>query len=249
MAGHSKWAQIKRKKAVTDARRGQLFTKLLKEISVAARLGGGDQSGNARLRVAVQEARSSNVPNDNIERAIKKGTGELEGVRYEDVSYEGYGPSGVAILIEAVTDNRNRTVAELRHLFSRNGGNLGENGCVAWMFDQRGYFAIDRDSISEEQFMEIAIELEVDDVATEDDAFEMFTAPERFAEVREGLEKLEVKTSTGQLARLPQNYVKADSEKVPQILRLIESLEDQDDVQNVWANFDIDDEVLAAQAG
>lgn len=248
MAGHSKWAQIKRKKAVTDARRGQLFTKLLKEISVSARLGGGDPSGNARLRTAVQEARSSNVPGDNIDRAIKKGTGELEGVNYEDVSYEGYGPGGVALLIETVTDNRNRTVAELRHLFSRHGGNLGENGCVAWMFDQRGYFAFDKEALTEERFMEIAIDLEVDDVATEEDAFEMFTAPERFAEVREGLERLAIAATTQQLARLPQNYVQADAEKVPQILRLIEALEDQEDVQNVWANFDIDDEVLAAQA-
>jgi YebC/PmpR family DNA-binding regulatory protein len=248
MAGHSKWAQIKRKKAVTDARRAQLWTKILKEISVAARLGGSDLAGNARLRVAVQEARSSNVPNDNIERAIKKGTGELEGVKYEDVTYEGYGPGGVAILIEAVTDNRNRTVAELRHLFSRNGGNLGESGCVAWMFDQRGYFTFEKDNLSEERFMEIAIELEVDDVATEEESFEMFTAPERFAEVREGLERFEVTPTTKQLARLPQNYVKAEADKVPQILSLIEALEDQEDVSNVWANFDVDEEVLAAQA-
>ncbi len=249
MAGHSKWAQIKRKKAVTDARRGQLWTKLLKEISVAARLGGGDPAGNARLRAAVQEARGSNVPSDNIERAIKRGTGELEGVEYEDVVYEGYAPGGVAILIEAVTDNRNRTVAELRHLFSRNGGNLGENGCVAWMFDQRGYFAFDPKSISEEHFMEVAIELEVDDIATGPDGYEMFTAPERFAEVREGLERLELTPATQELARLPKNQVPVDADSAPPILKLIEALEEQEDVQNVWANFEMDDELLVAQAG
>ncbi len=248
MAGHSKWAQIKRKKAVTDARRSQLWTRLLKEISVAARLGGGDPAGNARLRVAIQDARSSNVPSGNIERAIKRGTGELDGVKYEEVTYEGYGPGGVAILIEAVTDNRNRTVAELRHLFSRNGGNLGESGCVAWMFDQRGYFAFDEEALSEEQFMEVAIELDVDDVATEADGYEMFTAPERFTEVREALERLELEPATQQLARLPRNQVQIDADGAPKILRLIEALEDQEDVQNVWSNFEMDDELLVAQA-
>ena len=248
MAGHSKWAQIKRKKAVTDARRGQLFTKLLKEISVAARLGGGDPNGNARLRTAVQEARSANVPNDNIERAIRRGTGDLEGVNYEDVVYEGYAAGGVAVLIEAVTDNRNRTVAELRHLLSKNGGNLGESGCVAWMFDQRGYFVFDPGTVSEEHFMEAAIELDVEDVATGEDGFEIFTAPERFAEVREGLERLGLAPATQQLARIPQSTVQVGVDKAPQVIRLMESLEEQEDVQNVWANFDIDDELLAAQA-
>ncbi len=248
MAGHSKWAQIKRKKAVTDARRGQLWTKLLKEISVAARLGGGDPAGNARLRVAVQDARGSNVPSDNIERAIKRGTGELEGVNYEDVVYEGYGPGGVALLIEAVTDNRNRTVADLRHLFSRNGGNLGESGCVAWMFDQRGYFAFDGEAMSEEEFMEAAIEVGVDDVATSQEGFEMFTAPERFSEIRDALERSELEPTTQQLARLPKSQVQVDAETAPRILRLIEALEEQEDVQNVWANFEMDDELLVAQA-
>lgn len=249
MAGHSKWAQIKRKKAVTDARRGQLFTKLLKEISVAAKMGGGDQAGNARLRTAVQAARSSSVPNDNIDRAIKRGTGDLEGVNYEDVVYEGYASGGVAVLIEALTDNRNRTVAELRHLLSKNGGNLGDSGCVAWMFDQRGYFVFDKQQLSEEQFMEAAIELDVEDVAIGDDGFEMFTAPERFAEVREALEKLELTPATQQLARIPQNYVEVGGEDASKMLRLMELLEEQEDVQNVWANFDIDDELLAAEAG
>ncbi len=248
MAGHSKWAQIKRKKAVTDARRGQLWTKLLKEISVAARLGGGDPAGNARLRAAIQDARGSNVPSGNIDRAIKRGTGDLEGVDYEDVIYEGYAGGGVAILIEAVTDNRNRTVADLRHLFSRNGGSLGESGCVAWMFDQRGYFAFDPESITEERFMEVAIELEADDIATGADGFEIYTSPERFAEVREALERLELEPATQQLVRLPQNQVEVDAESAPQILRLIEALEEQEDVQHVWANFEIDDELLVAQA-
>ncbi len=248
MAGHSKWAQIKRKKAVTDSRRSQLWTKLLKEVSVAARLGGGDIAGNSRLRVAVQEARGANCPNDNIERAIKRGTGELEGVNYEDVTYEGYGPGGVAVLIEAVTDNRNRTVADLRHIFSKNGGNLGENGCVAWMFDHRGYFVFDPATVSEENFMELAIELEVDDFETSEDSYELFTAPDRFAEVREALERLEAKPTTQQLARLPQNQVQVETSNASQVLRLMESLEDHDDVQSVWANFEIDDEVLAAAA-
>ncbi len=248
MAGHSKWAQIKRKKAVTDARRGQLWTKLLKEISVAARLGGGDPAGNARLRTAVQEARGSNVPSDNIERAIKRGTGELEGVNYEDVVYEGYGSGGVAILIETVTDNRNRTVAELRHLFSRNGGNLGESGCVAWMFDQRGYFAFDQESMSEEEFMETAIELEVDDFDIGPDGYELFTAPERFSEVRDAIERLGLAPSTQQLARLPKNQVEVGADSAPSILRLMEALEEHEDVQNVWANFEIDDDLLVARA-
>ncbi len=248
MAGHSKWAQIKRKKAVTDSRRSQRWTKLLKEVSVAARLGGGDPNGNARLRVAMQEARADNVPNDNIERAIKRGTGELEGVNYEDVIYEGYGVGGVAVLIEALTDNRNRTVADVRHIFSKNGGNLGESGCVGWMFDHRGYFAFELDALSEEHFMELAIELDVHDVSIGTDGYEMFTVPERFAEVREALERLELTPATQQLARLPQNQVQVDADNAPQILKLMEALEDHDDVQSVWANFEIDEEVLAAQA-
>ncbi|MFQ5524735.1 MAG: YebC/PmpR family DNA-binding transcriptional regulator [Thermoanaerobaculia bacterium] len=246
MAGHSKWAQIKRKKAVTDARRGQLWTRLLKEITVAARLGGGDPDGNARLRVAVQEARGNNVPAANIERAIKRGTGELEGFSYEEVSYEGYGPGGAAILVEAVTDNRNRTVAEVRHLFSKHGGNLGENGCVSWMFDKRGYLAFESDSMTEEAFVELALELDVDDLASEEDGHELFTSPERYLEVREAVAARGVEPVTGEVAMLPKNYVDLPEDKVHTVLKLIDALEDLDDVQSVWSNVNI--EAVAAGA-
>ena len=248
MAGHSKWAQIKRKKAVTDARRGQLWTRLLKEITVSARLGGGDPNGNARLRTAVQDAKSNNVPADNIDRAIKRGTGELEGVQYEELNYEGYGPGGVAILIEAVTDNRNRTVAELRHIFSKHGGNLGETGCVGWMFTKRGYFAFDPEKIGEEEFMELALELDVEDVTIEEGVLEMHTAPEDYLTIRGALEERELAPVAQELAMLPQNYVKPEADHVPRILKLMEALEDHDDAQHVWANFDVDADVLSAAA-
>lgn len=247
MAGHSKWAQIKRKKAVTDARRGQLWTKLLKEITVAARIGGGDPMGNARLRTAVQDAKSSNVPNDNIERAIKRGTGELEGISYDEVSYEGYGPGGVAVYVETLTDNRNRTVADLRHIFSKSGGNLGDSGCVAWMFQKQGFFAIDKSSMSEEAFMELALDLEVDDISIEEEAYELFTEPDAFAAVREQLEEREVSLIAKELAMLPTNQVDVDAENAPAVLRLMESLEEHDDVQHVWSNLDIDASLLATQ--
>jgi len=248
MAGHSKWSQIKRKKSVTDARRGQLWSRLLKEVAVSARLGGGDPAGNSRLRTAVQEARANNVPNDNIERAILRGSGQLEGVHYEEFSYEGYAPGGVAVLVDTVTDNRNRTVSEVRHLFSKNGGSLGEAGCVAWMFEKRGYFSVDKQEMSEEEFMELAIELGAEDVATEEDSFEIFTAPEEYAEVRAELEKRSVPLVAAELAKQPQSFVAVGADKAPQVLRLLEALEEHDDVQNVWANLDIDADILAAQS-
>jgi YebC/PmpR family DNA-binding regulatory protein len=249
MAGHSKWAQIKRKKAVTDARRGQLFTRLLKEITVAARIGGGDPDGNARLRSAVQDARANNVPNDNIDRAIKRGTGELDGVAYEEITYEGYGPGGIAMLIETVTDNKKRTVAELRHLFAKHGGSLGESGCVAWLFDKRGYFAIDKSSVSEEELMELALELEVEDVSTMEDVHEMFTSPESYPVVKDELEERNLVPVASELAQIPQTYVEVDPTKLQSNLQLLEALEDHDDVQNVWVNFDVGSDVPAAQAG
>lgn len=249
MAGHSKWAQIKRKKAVTDARRGQLWTKLLKEVTVAARLGGGDPDGNPRLRTAIQEARGANVPNDNIDRAVKRGTGALEDVSYEEVTYEGYGPGGVAILVEVVTDNRNRSVAEIRHLFSKSGGNLGESGCVAWMFKKRGLFVIDNSEMSEEAFMDLALELDAADISIEDDSYEIYSQPESFAAIREELDRRQVPLAAKELAMLPQSQIEVDADKVPQLVRLMEALEDQEDVQHVWANFDIDADVLAAQLG
>lgn len=244
MAGHSKWANTKHRKAAVDAKRGKLFTKILREVTVAARMGGGDPDGNPRLRSAIQDARSNNVPNDNIERAIKKGTGELEGASYEEVSYEGYGPGGVAVLVEAMTDNKNRTVSEIRHLFSKHGGNLGENGCVAWMFDRRGSFFIERSSIDEEAFMELALELGAEDFVIDEDGYQLYTAPEDYMAVREALEaREELEVSVKQLAMIPQSQVHVE-EEAPAVLRLMDALEDHDDVQHVWSNFDIDAEVL-----
>jgi YebC/PmpR family DNA-binding regulatory protein len=246
MAGHSKWAQIKRKKAVTDARRGQLWTRLLKEITVAARLGGGDPDGNSRLRVGIQEAKGANVPSDNIERAIKRGTGELEGVSFEEVSYEGYGPGGAAILIEAVTDNRNRTVAEIRHGFSKNGGSLGESGCVAWMFEKRGYVAFERSSMTEEQFMELALELEADDLSSDEDGYEIFTPPESYLTIREVLAEKGFEPAAGEIAMIPQNYVELSENHVNTVLKLIEALEELDDVQKVSTNVNLDAAIASA---
>jgi YebC/PmpR family DNA-binding regulatory protein len=246
MSGHSKWSTIKHKKAATDIRRGKLFSKILKEITVSARLGGGDPKGNPRLRSALLEARSNSVPGDNIERAIKKGTGELEGESYEEITYEGYGPAGVAVLVETATDNRNRTAPEIRHLFTKHGGSLGESGCVGWMFKRRGYFAIDRGAMSEEQLMELALDLGVDDVAVEEDRYEMLTVAEDFAAVQEALENRHVLLAAKELAMIPQTTIDVPSDRVSQVLRLLEALEDHDDVQKVWANFNLDEDVLAA---
>jgi len=248
MSGHSKWATIKHKKAATDARRGKLFSKLLKEITVAARVGGGDAKGNPRLRAAILEARSNSVPNDNIDRAVKKGTGEIAAEVYEEVIYEGYGPAGVAILVEAATDNRNRTAGEIRHLFARNGGNLGEAGCVAWMFHRRGYFVVDKSAMDEEKLMEIALELGADDVAIEEDVYELYTPMEEFITAQEELERRGVATAVKELAMVPQTTIDVPADKIGQVLRLMEALEDHDDVQKVWANVNIDEKVLAAQS-
>ncbi len=251
MSGHSKWSTIKHKKAATDARRGKVFNKVLKEITVAARLGGGDPKGNPRLRAALLEARSNSVPNDNIDRAIKKGTGELEAEVYEEVSYEGYGPGGVAILVEGLTDNRNRTAGEIRNLFARNGGNLGEAGCVAWMFTRRGYFALDRKApkaLDEEAFMELALELGADDVAIDEDVYEIYTPMEEFITVQEELERRGIPLVAKELVMVPQTYVDVPRDKVNQVLRLMEGLEDHDDAQKVWANLHVDENVLAAQS-
>jgi YebC/PmpR family DNA-binding regulatory protein len=245
MSGHSKWATIKHKKAATDARRGKLFSKILKEITVAARLGGGDPKGNPRLRTAVLEARSNSVPGDNIDRAIKKGTGELEGETYEEVIYEGYAPGGVAVLVDAATDNRNRTTAEIRHLFTRHGGSLAEAGSVAWMFKRRGWLTVERSAMNEEQLMDLALELGVDDFAVEEDRYDLYTAPEDFNAVQEALEARNIPTAAKELAMIPQTTIEVPAERVNQILRLLEALDDHEDVQKVWANIDIDESVLA----
>jgi YebC/PmpR family DNA-binding regulatory protein len=249
MSGHSKWNTIKHKKAATDARRGKLFNKLIKEITVAARLGGGDAKANPRLRTAVLEARSNSVPNDTIDRAIKKGTGELAGgAVYEEVSYEGYGPGGVAVLVEGMTDNRNRTAGEVRHIFARHGGSLGESGCVAWMFHRRGYFAVPRGAMDEEAFMDLALELGADDVAIDEDRYEIYTPMEDFAGTLEELERRGVPLEAKELAMIPQSWVAVPGDRVSQLLRLLEALEDHDDVQKVWGNMQVDEQVLASQS-
>ncbi len=249
MSGHSKWSTIKRKKAAVDAKRGKVFTRLLREVMIAARLGGGDVSANPRLRAAVQDSKANNVPGEKVERAIKKGTGELEGVALDEVTYEGYGPGGVAVLVETMTDNRNRTVSEVRHLFSKHGGNLGENGCVSYMFEQRGYFSIEPSAMDEDAFMELALELGVDDIATDKGEYEMFTSPEEYHQVKEGLTERQVAVTASQLARIPGSSVPLAGDRLPQVLRLLDAMEELDDVQNVWANFEADESALAAAAG
>jgi len=245
VSGHSKWSTIKRKKGAIDAKRGKIFTKLIKEITVAARIGGGDADANPRLRTAVLAAKSENMPKDNIERAIKKGTGDLEGANYEEILYEGYGPGGVAVLVETMTDNKNRTVADVRHYFSKSGGNLGESGCVGWMFDKKGIIVVDKETISEEELMEIALEAGAEDVVEEDSTFQVVTAPEDFNEVVENLDKAELKYDEASVSMVPQNMAEVTEEKTARsLLKLLENLEDHDDVQKVHANFDIPDELM-----
>lgn len=244
MSGHSKWSTIKHKKAAKDAKRGKLFTKFIKEITVAARMGGGDAATNPRLRTAVQTARDNSMPNENIERAIKKGTGELEGVSYEEVSYEGYGPGGAAFLVQAWTDNRNRTVSDIRRLFSRHGGSLGETGCVAWMFDSKGLIVVSRDAVEEDALLGLALEAGAEDVTESDGVFEVVTRPEDFAAVRESLENGKVPMLSAEVAMVPRNTMKLGEREAEQTLSLTEDLEDLDDVQSVAANFDIPADLL-----
>ncbi|MCD9189146.1 MAG: YebC/PmpR family DNA-binding transcriptional regulator [Pyrinomonadaceae bacterium] len=242
MSGHSKWHTIKHKKGALDAKRGKIFTKLIKEITVAARVGGsGDVDQNARLRKVVADAKAVNMPNDTIDRAIKRGTGELEGVNYEEITYEGYGIGGVAMLVETMTDNRNRTVAELRHLFSKNGGNLGESGSVAWMFDKKGLIIVDKEAKSEEELFEIAIEAGADDMQDEGEVFEIYTAPESFHAVLDAVKAAGVEPQASELSMIPQNYIRLEGDDVKKMLKLYDAIDDNDDVQKVYANFDIDE--------
>jgi YebC/PmpR family DNA-binding regulatory protein len=245
MAGHSKWKQIKRKKAVTDSRRASHWTKLIREITVAAKSGGGDPGGNPRLRLAIDAARAANMPNDNIDRAIKKGTGELEGVSYEEVTYEGYGPGGTALLIEASTDNANRTVAEIRHVFSRNGGNLGASNSVAWMFDRKGLLSIEAAGKDEDRAMEDALESGAEDFSREGDAFIVATTVPTFHAVQDALQSRGYKVDSAELAQVPRNTVKVEGEDASRVLRLVDALEELDDVSKVFSNFDIDASHLA----
>jgi YebC/PmpR family DNA-binding regulatory protein len=247
VAGHSKWANIKRRKARVDAQKGKIFTKVAREIIVAAREGGADIETNFRLRLAVQNARDNNMPNDNIQRAIQRGTGELEGESYDEVSYEGYASGGVAVLLEAVTDNRNRTVAEIRHLFSRYGGNLGESGCVSWMFQRKGLFIVKREnlSISEDDLILIALEAGAEDVLEEDDTYSIITTTELYEEVKEHLQEQGIVLESSEVTMLPQNTVEIeDPDEARRILGLMDALEDNDDVQNVYANFEIPEELM-----
>lgn len=244
MAGHSKWANIKRKKEKEDARRGKAFTKVTRELMVAAREGGGDPDANFRLRLAIDRARSVNMPNDNIERAIKRGLGEVEGANYEETVYEGYGPGGVAIMLEILTDNRNRTAGEIRFLFSKHGGNLGETGCVGWMFDKMGCITVEVGSDSEDELMLAALEAGAEDVVVADGTGEVFTKPEDFQDVRSALIEQGYNLQRAEITNVPQNTVAVAGEEAAQLMRLIEALEDNDDVQEVYANFDIPDEIL-----
>jgi len=242
MSGHSKWHTIKHKKGALDAKRGKIFTKLIKEITVAARTGGsGDVDANARLRKAVTDAKAQNMPNDTIDRAIKRGTGELEGVNYDEITYEGYGIGGVAVLVETMTDNRNRTVAEIRHIFSKNGGNMGEAGSVAWMFDKKGYFVVDKAAKSEDELFDIVIEAGADDMQDEGDVFEIFTSPDAFEAVSEALKAAGVETQAAEISMIPQNYIALTGDDARKMMKLYDALDDNDDVQKVYANFDIDE--------
>jgi len=244
MSGHSKWATIKHKKGAADAKRGKVFSKLIKEITVAARIGGGDPNGNARLRTVLDKARAANMPSDNITRAIKKGTGDLEGFSYDEVTFEGYGPGGVALLVETLTDNRNRTVAELRHLFSKMGGNLGEAGCVAWMFTKRGVLTFSKGKDTEEQLMSVAIDAGADDIRDEEDLISVVTDPSSFEAVKTACESKGLKPVEASVQMVPQSTVKLQRNEAEKMLKLMDALEDHEDVQNVYANFDIESKLI-----
>jgi YebC/PmpR family DNA-binding regulatory protein len=244
MSGHSKWSTIKRKKGAADAKRGKLFTKLIKEISIAARLGGGDPTGNSRLRVAIAAAKAENMPKENIERAIKKGTGELEGASYEEATYEGYGPGGVAVMVEVLTDNRNRTISEIRHSFSRHNGNLGESGCVSWMFNLKGLMLFDQDTVDEERLIEVVLDAGAEDVRERDREFEVIMDPAAYEEVKRAVKDAGLEYSFAEVTMIPQSTVRLQGREAEQMLRLMEGLEDSDDIQRVYANFDIPDEVM-----
>ena len=245
MSGHSKWSSIKHKKGAADAKRGKIFTKLIKEITVAARMGGsGDPDANPRLRTAIAAAKNENMPKDNIERAIKKGTGELEGVSYEESTYEGYGPGGAAVFLESLTDNKNRAVADIRHIFNKCGGNLGENGCVAWMFDKKGYIVIESSVTDEDTLMEIALEAGAEDVRQDDSNFEVITAPEDFEAVKDAIDEKSIPYLDAEVTMLPQTATSLQGKEADQMIRLMDMLDDCEDVQKVYTNADIPDEMV-----
>jgi YebC/PmpR family DNA-binding regulatory protein len=245
MSGHSKWHSIKHKKAAIDSKRGRAFTKLIKEITIAARIGGGDPEGNPRLRKAISDAKGVNMPVDNIKRAVMKGTGELEGGQLEEITYEGYGPAGVALLVEVVTDNRNRTVSEIRHVFSKNGGNMGEAGSVSWMFSKKGSIIIESSKADEETLMSLAIDAGADDFRSEGSTYEIYTSPESFDSVLEAIKAKGIETVSAEISMIPQNYVKVEGKAAQQVVKLFEALDEHDDVQHVHGNFDIEEAELA----
>ena len=244
MSGHSKWSTIKRKKGAADAKRGKIFTQLIRELVMASKMGGGDPDSNPRLRLAIDKARGQNMPKDNIERAIKRGTGEIEGESYDEIRYEGYGPGGVAVIVETMTDNRNRTVGEVRHLFSKYGGNLGENGCVAYLFDKRGQLVFDAASVDNEALMEAAIEANAEDVVEESESVEVQTTPESFEAVRQALLAASFEPASAEVAMIPQTTVAISGKEAESMLKLFEALDEHDDVREVYANFDISDEEM-----
>jgi YebC/PmpR family DNA-binding regulatory protein len=245
MSGHSKWHSIKHKKAAIDSKRGRAFTKLIKEITIAARIGGGDPEGNPRLRKAISDAKAVNMPNDNIKKAVMKGTGELEGGQLEEIMYEGYGPGGVALLVEVVTDNRNRTVSEIRHVFSKNGGNMGEAGSVSWMFSKKGSIIVDSSKADEETLMSLAIDAGADDFRSEGSTYEIYTATESFDSVLDALKAKNIETVSAEISMIPQNYIKVEGKAAQQVVKLFEALDEHDDVQHVYGNFDIEEAELA----
>jgi len=244
MGGHSHWATTKRHKMAVDAKRGKIFTKIIREITVAARMGGGDPNGNPRLRLAIIKAKEQNMPQDNIKRAIQKGTGELPGQTIEELAYEGYGPGGVAMMIECMTDNRNRTLPEIRHLVSRFGGSLGEAGCVGWMFEKKGYIVVERSKADEEKLMTLVLEAGGEDLRIDGDRYEIICELSAFESVKRALEQQKIPTILSELSMIPKNSIKLEGKEAEQMVHLMEALEDHDDVQKVWANFDISDEVM-----
>ncbi|TEU07869.1 MAG: YebC/PmpR family DNA-binding transcriptional regulator [Candidatus Aminicenantes bacterium] len=249
MSGHSKWHSIKYKKAAHDAKRGKIFTKIIRELSVSARSAGGDPDTNPRLRKAIADAKTVNMPADNIKRAILKGTGQLEGVNYEEIIYEGYGAGGVAIYVEVLSDNKNRAISELRHIFTKNNGRIGESGCVAWMFKRKGYIIVEQAKASEDELLDIVLDAGAEDLREDGSNYEIFTSPENYEAVVNALKEQNIELAASNLGYIPQNYVKLEGKQAQQLLRLMEELEDHDDVQHVWANFDIDEEEIARYSG
>jgi YebC/PmpR family DNA-binding regulatory protein len=244
MSGHSKWSSIKHKKAATDAKRGKIFTRFIRELTIAARSGGGDPESNSRLRHAIDGARAANMPSDNIKKAIQRGTGELDGVNYEEFSYEGYGPGGVAILADAMTDNKNRTVSEVRHVFEKYNGNLGQQGCVSWMFTRKGVILVPQSAIGEDELMEIIVENGAEDMVKEGTSYEITTATEDFDKVHEALKAKKLPIESAEISKVPSTYIKLEGRQAEQMLKLYDKLEELDDIQNVWSNFDISDEEI-----